>query len=598
MNIVFKFKYLHNNGLLIRISNRVDELSPIKVNHYSNEDMFYIESSGTQKELEDLAELISSITPQSLFLEESVVEEISELSEVDSRDVNYEQNYEVPYCIECQNSIVDTLNPFDECEVCGFTESKLSVDMISSMKIKDEEDMESYFTRLADVLIENGELELLTYNGKRRFALLDTEEDSNSSILVCDPSNISKIFSLTQGELDVLMMVEKPSVRLKPKVMFYHENELKRPLYEVFFADDTITLALTTALSKKGIVSIYCDKAPLLKASSALGEHVIVHSGRDMLPWRHSFISQQNILCNFGDFSAYVDSSTLTLNKDKTFPSKRVVEFTSSRRIDKKENTIWFEPAHGALRSVVLEHKLSDKALCNIYLSKEHTPNIFSYSPRIGYTPMVKFADDLLSSPNKMIEAIRSMDEAGERLIANYKNTYPTLFETLLSTSMKDDENISMISKLWAIAAHFIGLTSIDDYRTSCEHLEATALEFHGKSGPRIDYKIISSSDGYQLDPRLAIRSAISFKLAGVDEYLLSFGFIDSLADFIAQQAEFADGNIGINGVVLNGSLFENHQLLMRTYNSVSPNYKIYRNKRLSIDGANVAAGAVTLGNE
>ena len=85
-----------------------------------------------------------------------------------------------------------------------------------------------------------------------------------------------------------------------------------------------------------------------------------------------------------------------------------------------------------------------------------------------------------------------------------------------------------------------------------------------------------------RLIPDLAIRSAMSFKLAGVDEYLLSFGFIDSLADFIAQQAELADANIAINGVALSGSLFENRQLLMRTYNALSSNYKIYRNERLS----------------
>jgi hydrogenase maturation factor HypF (carbamoyltransferase family) len=148
------------------------------------------------------------------------------------------------------------------------------------------------------------------------------------------------------------------------------------------------------------------------------------------------------------------------------------------------------------------------------------------------------------------------------------------------------------------MAAVFIGLSEGDDIQHSCEHLEATALEFNGKSGPRIDYKVIKTTMGYEIDPRLAIRSAMSFKLAGVDEYLLSFGFIDSLADFIAQQVELADANIAISGVTLSGSLFENRQLLMRTYNALSSNYTIYRNERLSMDGSNVAIGAITLGSE
>lgn len=586
MNIAFKFKYIHNNGLFLRLFKRISECSPLTLNYYNEGDLFCIESSGTQTELESLAELISSMIPQSLFLQESTLEEIDELSQVKTSD-EQEFYYEIPYCIECQNIVTKTLNPFNECKVCGFSKELL----------KSEDYID--FAQLADSLIDKGELELVTYNGNRRFSLLSSNEKKDSSLLVCNPSNISELFLLTQGELDSLMMVEKPSVRLKPKLMFYHENELQKPFYNVFLADDKITLALSTALSKKGISVIYCDKGPELRVASALGENVIVKSARDMLPYKHTFTNDVALSCTFDEYRAYVDKDGLILSDDKTISSdKNIVEFVSSGALDKKENSILFQPAHGALRSVVLEQDLDDKSLCCIYLSKEHTSHICSYSPKIGYTSMVDFEDELLTNPKEMLGAISKMDEAGARLIDNFKSTYPELYDTLVKTKMEHDDKSSMMTKLWALAAHFIGITSIQNYKIASEHLEATALEFQGKSGPRIDYKVIKTDDGYKLDPRLAIRSCISFKLAGVDEYLLSFGFIDSLADFIAEQAEFADGNIGIDGVVFSGSLFENHQLLMRAYNGISPNYKIYRNKRLSIDGANIAAGAVTLGNE
>ena len=197
-----------------------------------------------------------------------------------------------------------------------------------------------------------------------------------------------------------------------------------------------------------------------------------------------------------------------------------------------------------------------------------------------------------------MLEAIASMDDRGVRLVNNFKDKFPELYQKILQTEFTQHTQISGIAKIWSLAAVFIGLYDGNDAVRSSEILETTAIEFSGKSGPRIDYKVISTEDGYQLDPRLAIRSAMSFKLAGLDDYLLSFGFIDSLADFIAQQAENADANIGINGVVLSGSLFENRQLLMRTYNALSVNYPIYRNERISIDHANVALGAITLGSE
>lgn len=211
---------------------------------------------------------------------------------------------------------------------------------------------------------------------------------------------------------------------------------------------------------------------------------------------------------------------------------------------------------------------------------------------------MAYFVDEMLTHPTTMLASISQMDEAGARLVANYQKTYPQLVEKIGHSRFEAQGNSSMLSRLWGMAAVVIGICDGDDIERSCEQLEATALEFNGKSGPRIDYKVIKTAIGYQIDPRLAIRSAMSFKLAGVDEYLLSFGFIDSLADFIAQQAELSDANIAINGVTLSGSLFENRQLLMRTYNALSSNYKIYRNERLSMDGANVAVGAITLGSE
>ena len=68
MQIAFKFKYIHDNGLFSRLCKRISEVSPLDINFYNEGNIFCIESSGTQTQLEGLAELISSIVPQSLFL--------------------------------------------------------------------------------------------------------------------------------------------------------------------------------------------------------------------------------------------------------------------------------------------------------------------------------------------------------------------------------------------------------------------------------------------------------------------------------------------------------------------------------------------------
>ncbi len=596
MHIAFKFTYTHSNGLFIRLLNRINELSTLPLSLYQNGTEFRIEASADQTSLEALAEQISLLVPQSLFLEEYKIEEANTevASEILSKN---DAPYEVPYCPECQEKVINTLNPFHPCTVCGFSELSISMDDLTTYTGIQASTEKDFFLQLATVLEEKGEIVLPTYNGTRRFALLHTKEQNDQGILFCDPTDISDKFLITQGELDSLMTVEKPSVRLKPKLMFRAENTLDQPFYPVFFADDKITLALSIALKKKDIDAVYSDHVSTLRVATALDEKLIITSGRDMLPFSMDIPLKQPSFCEYNGFQACGDVNGLQLNKILAL-QKPTIRYIANDAAPTVANAIRFEPAHAAMRSIVLEHGLDEQSLCGIHFSRTHPSHIFSFSRKIGYTPMVLFRDNTISQPKHMLEAIRTMDEGGKRLVNNFQKSFPDLCDTIEQLEFKSNTDISDITKIWSMAAVFIGLYEGSDALESCEKLESTAIEFNGKSGPRIDYKVISTEEGYQLDPRLAIRSAMSFKLAGLDDYLLSFGFIDSLADFIAQQAENADANIGIHGVTLSGGLFENRQLLMRAYNALSVNYPIYRNKRLSIDDANVAFGAITLGSE
>ena len=607
MHIAFKFHYIHDNGLFTRLLNKLSENSELPLSLYKDGHHYKIEALGEQTELEVLAEQVSILVPQSLFLHDYVIEEVCK-EEDDENAVTFLPNeeifFQVPYCPECQKIVIETYNPFVECTVCGFSDVSLEMEgLVSHSKISAETG-EQFFIQAADRLLEEGELTLPTYNGLRRFSLLSSRADKNEGLLFCDPSELSDKFLITPGELDALMMVEKPTVRLKAKLMFRSEYGLNEPFYPIFFADDKITLALSTALKEKGVDAVFCDHIPALRVVSALDEHVIISVGRDMLPWKVSKSLTNVAFCEYRGFQAYGDAKGLVLDTKLDIEDRSLIQYISNEKKSQISKAIGFEPAHAALRCVVMEHELEGKALCGIYLSRETRTEIFSFSEKIGYSPMLKLSDEVLPShevllqPKHMLDAISEMDEGGERLVHNFKKSFPELYTKVEKLHFNACSDASALTKLWAIAAVFIGLYEGDDILKACETLESTAIEFGGKSGPRIDYKIMASEDGYQLDMRLAIRSAMSFKLAGLDEYLLSFGFIDSLADFIAMQAEDSDANIGIDGVALSGSLFENRQLLMRTYNSLSVNYKIYRNERLSIDGANISLGAITLGSE
>lgn len=601
MHIAFKFHYIHDNGLFTRLLNRIGEFSSLPLSLYEEGQHYRIEASGDQTELEALAEQISSLIPQSLFLRGYSIEEIPQEEGILDVSTSLEQQnrpFKIPYCPECQEKVIEILDPFVPCRVCGFSETSLSFESLTKFTGVNTDRVEAFFMQLADILIEKGELTLPTYNGIRRFSILNSNAHRDEGILFCDHAGILEKFLITQGELDALLMVEKPTVRLKAKLKFRTEHELDDPFYPVFFADDKVTLALSTALKAKNVDAVFCDHITALRVASALDQYLIVNVGRDMLPWRYDSVLKSAAFCEFGGVQAYGDANGLQLDTRLDIGNQPFIHYIPHQERSEVANAIRFEPAHAALRSVVIEQELEGKALCGVYLSRENPAQIFGFSEKIGYLPMVEFSDEVLLQPKNMLDAISQMDEGGLRLVSNFKKTFPDLYAKVEQVHFTIYSDTSVLTKLWAMAAVFIGLYEGNDILKACETLESTAIEFGGKSGPRIDYKIISTEEGYQLDMRLAIRSAMSFKLADLDEYLLSFGFIDSLADFIAQQAEDADANIGIEGVALSGSLFENRQLWMRTCNALSANYPIYRNERLSMDGANVATGAITLGSE
>lgn len=603
MQIAFRFDYIHSNELFTRLLNRIAALSDIPVNLYQEGIHYSVEAQGSQAELEALADLISGLVPHSLFLrnykiEEVKREDVENLQTTPSLGLK-QTAFQTPYCPECQKKVTRTLNPFVTCSVCGMSEApSLSMETLGVATGIHAETHQAFFSQLATQLSEKGELILPTYNGVRRFSLLNENVRNPEGILCCNPSTISDHFLITQGELDALMMVEKPTLRLKAKLMLRATYDLAEPFYPVFLPDDTVTLSLSVALKEKGIDIVFCDHVSTLRVVSALNDNLIVTPGRDMLPYKVPFSLKNASFCHFGGFMAYGDRDGMEVGKQIEPRCTPFIAYAAHHETSAFAKAIRFEPAHAALRSVVIEQNLVGLSLCGIYLSRENPSHIFSFSKKIGYTPMALFNTAFLSQPKEMLEAIAAMDDGGRRLVANFKNTFPKLHETIEKLRFKSGSHISDIAKLWSIASVFIGLYDSDNAQKACEMLEATAIEFGGKSGPRIDYKIISTQEGYQLDFRLAIRSAMSFKLAGLDDYLLSFGFIDSLADFIAQQSEDSDANVGINGVVIAGDLFENRQLLMRTYNALSVNYPIYKNERLSIDNANVSFGAISLGNE
>ncbi len=597
MKIAFNFDYLHHNGLMTRLLNEIKKSAAISVLLHQEQSLYSIEAEGTQEELETLAKLVSTMVPLSLFLKEYHLNEVESFTGSDQLLEDRSSFYQIPYCPICQEKVINkTLLSFDACKVCGDSDTKISIE--SWLERYNSSDFYEMINTLAQELIEKKVLSLQTAYGNRILSMSESEQTQPYGVLCCDIEKLPQSFVVNQSELQTFLLIEKPSIRLKPKLQFRAYNDLKHVWYDVSLADDIITLALTQALKTHGVDLIFASHVSTLKCAVALEKPFIISTGRDLLPLRFDIGLKVSTQCKAFGFYAVGDQEKIIIDYDVSQNRLNdAVTFIPEGSKRHQQGMISFEPSHGAFESIVFENNLFGQSLCGVHLSHDTQSQIFSYSPKIGYTSMVKFQNHH-QQPKVMLESISGLEESAQRLVTNFANQYETLYCKLQTFTFTNLDEVEPITELFGLASAILGMYEGKDIIEGAKTLEANAIEFGGKSGPRIDYKIIQVGDHYYLDTLTALRSAISFKLAGVDNVLLSFGFIDSLADFIATQVQMADANIEISGVTLSGNVYENRQLLMRTLNNVSPNYSIYTNKNLSMDNDNIVLGALMLGNE
>ena len=230
---------------------------------------------------------------------------------------------------------------------------------------------------------------------------------------------------------------------------------------------------------------------------------------------------------------------------------------------------------------VLNQYNLNDKNTMAFPFYKKHPSKVLLNSPKFGLVDYVDF--DVNYTSFEEIFAEISLDESGKKLIKNFSTKEPKLFENALNSDLKTD--YKGIYFVWGLIGCVLGFGK--NIENSAKKLLELANDALTKKGPRIDYKLKDKN----LDATWAIRTAMSFKLAGVDDNLISYGVIESFAEFLNNLYEGVNRDTELNGAIIVGDLFEG-ELLNKTYTYVSKNYPTFTPKALPISGAIEGYGA------
>lgn len=143
-------------------------------------------------------------------------------------------------------------------------------------------------------------------------------------------------------------------------------------------------------------------------------------------------------------------------------------------------------------------------------------------------------------------------DEKASRMLQNYATKFPNFYARLLELSKYNLGGANLLD-FFRILGFVLGYS--EDF--CAQSVISLAKECLRPKGPRIDYKILKDDSlKMALNFSKIMHSAMSFRLAGVENEILSLGILDSLAEFLGNFIWDNAQNFSVQEVTIAGDFF------------------------------------------
>ncbi len=564
MILKFRFELDFTNGVVEKILLRVAKETGVKLGLSRDERNLFAYVKASEEIIEDFSKKLANELPISIFLKSLDAEVTNEFKDDLKREF---PSINLPPCPKCLREVKDKnnfnyYNPFYHCEVCGY---------------KSNGEMKSYkevFENLAFKLKNKEKIYIQTMNGKYE---VSTSLEDAEIIVAVDLSAVATYFMSFVGEAKALGSIEKPFVNLKTNLNFKKEFGISNPSFLVKLPDcmvlellceeikDDIKLLGLKKTQKSDDFSFDVenkDEVLLAVVTDTRNKDILIQRGdRALLP-KYEKAFEKKVVGAYKEYSAYVTDDKTILKKEK--------------------NDSKIKPAFAGYFGVLAQWNLENKNSVGFAFYKEEDSKIMLNSPKFGLVEYIDF-DFKFSSFEEIFASIKAMNETGEKLVKNFFEKQKDLALKALNADFSTSKK--GVAYLWGVIGVLLGFG--DNIDEGFERLLRYANSAMTKKGPRIDYKMKDKN----LDPLWAVRTVMSFKLAGVDDYLLSFGVIESFAEFLTNIYEQLHKESLLDGAVIVGDLFEG-EFLNKVYTNIKKNYPTFTPKALPISGAIEAYGS------
>lgn len=152
---------------------------------------------------------------------------------------------------------------------------------------------------------------------------------------------------------------------------------------------------------------------------------------------------------------------------------------------------------------------------------------------------------------NQILNLLKQ-DEKASRMLQNYAAKFPDFYARIAELSQYNLGGANLLD-FFRILGFILGYS--EDFHS--HSVISLAKECLRPKGPRIDYKILKDDSlKMALNFSKIMHSAMSFRLAGVENEILSLGILDSLAEFLGNFIWDNVQNFSVQEVTIAGDFF------------------------------------------
>ena len=395
----------------------------------------------------------------------------------------------------------------------------LTNDEINSILEEDPIDFSNDINKIKDGGISRFE----THNGLKDLFLPSKElreefesKDYEVKLLITNINNIKNLLDISPKDLQLLCSIERPLVKLKFKLLQNKNNEYSNTRFiYAKIPDDRETVLFSQALKEVGV---------------------------DYLLYVNDEVYQDGLKVT------YNDKQNIVVHGEKgLFPK---YEYTLNRKVNSSSD--YFEEYGSVYKACLAQFNKRIAPSIGIYFSYQSDESAIKVNvPTVGEKDVI-YIPNVINNIDNCLEDIKSIDENTYRLIDNYKNKFPQYFEK----EFKDTDSDGFESIL-NLLAYLLGMK---DYK----QFEDTALLYNGKSGLQIDMNIVKIDGKNYLDYRKIIQSAMSYKMAAVEDTMIAYSFYESLSDFVKDNVSKINSELKAKDIILCGNMFANSILLSK----------------------------------